>query len=160
MLLFDFFFLNFSGFRWSDTLSMMIRMGQLMRYGDKFQKNYPWLSWWLTARKGCLQRNLNALAYVQTRLPLGRSTTTFTIGFGIPWTLWLSFVGRFRDDERKLVRDNDSCKYGFSHISHKGWVTWEIFVVKSRFLNSFPNKIPVTLVRYAREIICATIIIH
>jgi hypothetical protein len=74
---------------------MKNQMGQLMRFGAKFQKNYPWSNWWSTARKGCLQSKPNALAYVQTRLPLATYSTHLTIGGLASHELWLSFDGTF-----------------------------------------------------------------
>lgn len=59
-----------SGFRWSDTFNMKNQMEQLMKFGNKSRKSYPWLSSWLIVRKGWSGMIWIALVYVQTRLPL------------------------------------------------------------------------------------------
>lgn len=100
------FFIYLSGVRWSDILNMKNKKGQLMRFGAKFRKNYPWSNWWLTARKGCLQRNLIALVYVQTRLPLEPYSTYLTIRSALAsHEPELSFDGTFCGDEKikKLI---------------------------------------------------------
>jgi hypothetical protein len=100
---------------------MMNQMGQWMRFGAKFQKNYPWSSWWLTARNGCLQRNLIALAYVQTRLPLELYSTYLPNNW-----IWHPMnsglvLTTFWVDEK--IKDNDSCKCSFCNIYFsQGWL--------------------------------------
>lgn len=110
--------LNLSVFRWSDTSNMKNQVGQLMRFGAKFPKSYPWLNWWLTVRKGCLKRNLTVLAYVQTRLPLEPYRTLSTqIGFNILWNPVAQFCKRISRCQEHLIKRTDRCAFKCSHTS-------------------------------------------